>query len=190
MQIPIQDPATPPPPPTNRNTTTTGGRRRNNEPIDMLPPRAQPPCALCEREGHPTKRCPTLLKLRNLIQLPKATTLLATPPSTSTATTESSTTCKKGIQTNFSYAICSEYGYYTHHFPYLPQFCQTLVVVCHTSPPDHPHSLPMEAHITDIHYISSSVPKWTRYHPQYHDIWFMSIGPSPLHPLRTITLSH
>jgi hypothetical protein len=159
MQIPVQAPTTPPPPTTGGNTTTTGGRRRKNEPIAPLPPRAQPPCALCEREGHPTNICPTLPKLHNLIQLPKATPLLATPPSTSTATTKSSTTCKKGLRTNFTCAICSEYGHYTHHFPALPQFHQTLAAVRHTSRPEPSQALPTDAHITDIHYISSSVPE-------------------------------
>jgi hypothetical protein len=131
----------------------------------ISPARAQPPCALCEREGHPTNRCPTLLELRNLIQLPKATPLLATPQSTSTVTTDSSTTRKKGLQTNFSCAICSEYGHYTHHCPGLPQFWKTLAAIRHTSRPEPSPTLPTEAHITDIRYISSLVPERTRYHP-------------------------
>jgi hypothetical protein len=68
-------------------------------------------------------------------------------------------------------AICSEYGDYTHHFPSLPHFHQTLVSstphICDQSPLSHS---PLEAHIADIHYISSSVPKRTRYHPQYRGI--------------------
>jgi hypothetical protein len=154
MQIPVQAPATPPTPPAGGNTTT-GGRQRKNEVI--APPRAQPPCTLCEREGHPTNRCPTLPELRNLIQLPRATPLLTTPPSTSATTTESSTTCKKGLQTNFTCAICLEYGHYTHHFPTLPQFHQTLAAVRQTSLPGPPQALPTVAHITDIRYVSSSV---------------------------------
>jgi hypothetical protein len=110
--------------------------------------------------------------------------LLATPPSTSTATTESSTTCKKGLQTNFSCAICSKYGHYTHHFPSLPQFHQTLAAVHHTSLPEPPQALPTQAHITNIRYISLSVPEQMRYHPQCLEIWFMSNEPS--HPVHNI----
>jgi hypothetical protein len=135
MQIPIHAPATPPPSLTSGNTTTNGGRQRKNDPIAPLPPWAQPPCTLCETEGHPTNICPTLLELRNIIHLPKETTLFATPPSTSIATTESSTTCNKGLQTKFACSISSEYGHYTHHYPTLPQFCQTLVGVRQTSRP-------------------------------------------------------
>jgi hypothetical protein len=97
---------------------------------------------------------------------------------------QSSTTHKKGLRTNFACAICSEYGHYTHHFPALPQFHQTLATVRHTSLPEPSQALPTEAHITDIHYISSSVPERMRYHPQYRDIWFMSSEPS--HPVHDI----
>jgi hypothetical protein len=114
--------------------------------------------ALCEREGHPTNRCPTLPELCNMIQLPRETTLLATPPSTSTATTESSTARNKGLRTKFACAICSEYGHYTHHFPALPQFHQTLATVRQTSQPEPSQPPLTKAHITDIRYISSSVP--------------------------------
>jgi hypothetical protein len=133
MQILVHAPATPPPPPTSNTTTTIGAIRRKNEPIAPLPPQAQPPCALFEREGHSTSRYPTLPELCHLIQFPKATPLLVTPPSTSTATMKSSTTDNKGLRTKFSYAICSEYGHYTHHFLTLPQLCQTFVTVHQTS---------------------------------------------------------
>jgi hypothetical protein len=127
MQIPVQALTTPPSPPTASTTATTGGRRKKKDPTTPLPPRVQPPCTLCEREGHPTNRCPTLPELHNLIQLPRETTLLVTSPSTSSTTTMSSTTGSKGLRTKFACAICSEYGHYTHHFPTLPQFHQTLV---------------------------------------------------------------
>jgi hypothetical protein len=147
------------PPPTSRNTTTTRGRLSKNKPIAPLPPRAQPPCTLCDREGHPTKKFPTLPELHNLIQLPKENRVLSTALSTSTATTESSTTRKKGTQTNFSCAIFSEYGHYTLHCPTLPQFHQKLATIRHTSRLEPSLSPPTEAHITEIHYVSSSVPK-------------------------------
>jgi hypothetical protein len=38
-----------------------------------LPPRVQPPCALCEKYGHPTNKCPSL---------PRATQFNSTPSST------------------------------------------------------------------------------------------------------------
>jgi hypothetical protein len=56
--------------------------------------------------GHPTNRCPTLPELRNLIQLPRETTLLTTPPSASTATPESSIAGNKGLRTKFTCDIC------------------------------------------------------------------------------------
>jgi hypothetical protein len=114
----------------------------------------------------------------------EVTPLLATLPSTSTATTKSSTTHNKGLQTKFYCAICSEYGHYTHHCPALPQSCQTLVAIHHTSRSEPSQSLPTIAHIIVIHYISSSIPEQMRYHPQYHDIWFMSNEPS--HPVHDI----
>jgi hypothetical protein len=181
MQILVHDPTTPSVPPAGINTTT-GGRRKKNEII--APPWAQPLCALCKREGHPTNRCPTLPELHNLIQLPRATPLLTTPPSNSVATTKSSTARKKGLQTNFSCAICLEYGHYTHHCPTLTQFCQTLAAVCQTSQPGPPQALPTTAHIIDIHYVSSSVSMRIRYPPQYRDIQFMSSETS--HPVHNI----
>jgi hypothetical protein len=162
MQIPVQAPATPPSPPTASTTATVGGRRKKKEPTTPLPPRVQPPCTLCEREGHPTNRCPTLPELHNLIQLPRATTSLTTSPSTSSTTTTSSTTGSKGLRTKFTCAICSEYGHYTHHFPTLPQFLQTLAAVRQTFQQD-PSPPPLSGtHVTDIHYVSSSVPERMR----------------------------
>jgi hypothetical protein len=61
---------------------------------------------------------------------------------------------------------------------------QTLATIRYTSRPEPSQALPTEAHIIDIHYILSSVPKRIRYHPQYCDIYFMSREPS--HPLHDI----
>jgi hypothetical protein len=97
MQILVQDPGTPLSPPTVGTSGIIGGRRNNKYPTSPLPPRVQPPCALCERDMHPTNRCPTLPMLRNLIQLPRATTSLTTPPSMSNTTMESSTVGNKGL---------------------------------------------------------------------------------------------
>jgi hypothetical protein len=97
MHILVLAPTTPPSPPILSTTAMTGGRQEKKEPTTPLPPRVQPPCALCEREGHPTNRCPSLLELRNLIQIPQATTSLIASPSTSSTTTTSSTIGSKGI---------------------------------------------------------------------------------------------
>jgi hypothetical protein len=67
MQIPILTPTAPPSPPLASTTTTTGGRRKKKDPTTPLPPRVQPPCTLCEKEGHPTNKCPSLPELHNLI---------------------------------------------------------------------------------------------------------------------------
>jgi hypothetical protein len=120
MQIPVLTPTTPPSPPPASTTAMVGGRQKKKETTTPLPPLFQPPCTLCEREGHPTNRCPSLPKLRNLIQLPRETTSLVASPSTRSTTTTSSTTGNKAMQTKFACAIYSEYGHYTHHFPALP----------------------------------------------------------------------
>jgi hypothetical protein len=162
MQIPVLTPATPPSPPIASTTATVGGRWKKKEPTAPLPPRVQPPCTLCEREGHPTNRCPSLPELRNLIQLPRATTSLTTSPSTSSTTTTSPTIGSKGLRTKFACAICSEYGHYTHHCPALPQFRQTLTTVRQTFQQE-PSPPPLSGtHVTDIHYVSTSVPEWMR----------------------------
>jgi hypothetical protein len=96
MQIIVLTPATPPSPPLASTTTMAGGRRKKKEPIAPLHPSVQPPYALYEREGHPTNRCPSLPKLRNLIQLPRATTSLIISPSTPSTTIMSPTTGNKG----------------------------------------------------------------------------------------------
>jgi hypothetical protein len=80
----------------------------------------------------------------------------------STTTTESSPANNKGLQTKFSCAICSTYGHYTHHCPSLTQFRQTLAVVGQKSQPGPPPALPTNTHITDIRYVSTSVPEHMR----------------------------
>jgi len=132
MQIPVLTPATPPSPPLASTTATTGARQKNKYPTAPLPPRVQPPCALWEREGHPTNKCPSLLELRKLIQFPQETTSLTTPPSTPSTTTTSPTTGSKGLGTKFVCTIYSKYGHYTHHCLTLPQFRQTLTTVHQT----------------------------------------------------------
>jgi hypothetical protein len=116
MTIPILTPTTPP---LTNPPAIAGGRRKKKEPIAPLPPRIQPPCALCEKEGHQTNNCPSLLELHNLIPLNQTPPTLATIASPTTTTPHSSS---KGLWTKLFYAICSEYGHYTHHFPALPCF--------------------------------------------------------------------
>jgi hypothetical protein len=69
MQIPILTPTIPSTPPLTNLPATAGGRRKKKEPTTPLPPCIQPPCTLCEKDGHPTNKCPSLPELRNLIQL-------------------------------------------------------------------------------------------------------------------------
>jgi hypothetical protein len=157
MQIPIPTPEATPSPPLANATATAGGRRKKKEPIAPLPPRIQPPCALCEKEGHPTNRCPSLPELRNLIQLPRATTSPMASSSTPNTTTMSSTTGNKGLRTKFACAICSEYGHYTHHCPTLPQFRQTLAAVHQSFQQNPSTSMSSSTQSTDIHYVTTSV---------------------------------
>jgi hypothetical protein len=141
----------------NHSTTMAGGRWKKKEPIAPLPPRVQLPCALCERKGHPTHKCPSLPELRSFIQLPQAPLLLATPPSTSHCYYGVINHMQKNIRTNFACAICSEYGHYTHHFPSIPYVHHTLAAECHTYLPELPLTLHTNAPMNVIHYISSSV---------------------------------
>jgi hypothetical protein len=126
MQIPVLTPAMPSSPPITNITATTRGRRKKKNPIVPLPPQVQLPCSLCERKAHPTHKCPSLPELRSFIQLPQAPVFLSTPPSTSPTTTESSTTFKQNIRTNFACSICTDYGHYTHHCPSITYVCHTL----------------------------------------------------------------
>jgi hypothetical protein len=157
MQIPVLTPTMPPSPPITNTIATTRGRQNKKDPIAPLPPRVQLPCTLCERKGHPTHKCPSLPEIHNFLHLPQAPLLLATPPSVSHATTESSTTCKQNIRTNFACFICTKYGHYTHHFPSIPYVCHKLVAERHTYLHELPPTLHTNAPINVIHYISSLV---------------------------------
>jgi hypothetical protein len=119
MHIPILTPTIPPTPPLTNLPAIAGGKRKKKEPIAPLPPRVQPPCALCEKDRHPTNKCPSLPELRNLIQVPRAPPLLI---ASSSITAISQNTSNRGLRTKFACAIYSEYFHYTHHCPALPQF--------------------------------------------------------------------
>jgi hypothetical protein len=153
MTIPVLTPTTPilPTPP-----ATARGRRKKKEPTTPLPACIPPPCALCEKEGHQTNNCPSLPELRNLIpisQTPTTPIIIAIP----TTTTQPSSS--KGLRTKFVCAICSEYGHYTHHFPTLPHFRQTLAVV-HQNIQNNPRPA---SNITDIRYVTTSVNERMRF---------------------------
>jgi hypothetical protein len=156
MQIPILTPTTPPAPPLTSTITTVGGRWKNKYPTAPLPPRVQPPCALCEKDGHPTNKRSSLPELCNLIQLPRATTSPVVS-SNSPNSTITSPRGGKGLRTKFSCVICLEYGHYTHHCPVLPHFWQTLVVVCQIFQQEPLPSASSHTHVTDIHYVTTSL---------------------------------
>jgi hypothetical protein len=63
MTIPILTPTIPSTPPLTNLPATAGGRRKKKEPTALLPPRVQPPCALCEKDGQQTNNCPSLPEL-------------------------------------------------------------------------------------------------------------------------------
>jgi hypothetical protein len=58
MQVPILTPTIPPTPPLTNLPATVGGKRKKKEPTTPLPPCVQPPFTLCEKDGHPTNKCP------------------------------------------------------------------------------------------------------------------------------------
>jgi hypothetical protein len=160
MTIPILTPTIPSTPPLTTLPATTRGRRKKKEPTAPLPPCVQPPCALCEKYGHQTNNCPSLPELRNLIPLNQTPSTLTTVASTVVTAPHSSS---KGIQTKFTCAICSKYGHYTHHFPTLPHFRQTLAAVrkrFQSEPNSAMSSLPK---LTDIHYVTTSVNEFMRF---------------------------
>jgi hypothetical protein len=126
MQIAILTPTIPSTPPLTSLPTTAGGRRKKKETTAPLPPRVQPPSVLCEKDGHPTNKCPSLPELRNLIQLNQTSSSFVTLAST---VATSPNVSSKGMRTKFACAVCSEYGHYTHQFPTLPQLRQTFVEV-------------------------------------------------------------
>jgi hypothetical protein len=154
MQIPILTPTIPPTPPLTNLPATAGGRRKKKEPTAPLPPCVQPPCVLCEKDGHPTNKCPSLPELRNLIQLNQTPSPFVTLSSTAATSPNISS---KGLRTKFACAICSEYGHYTHHCPALPQFRQTLVAVRQSFQHEPSPATSSPPNITDIHYVTTSV---------------------------------
>jgi hypothetical protein len=159
MKIPILTPTIPSTPPLTTLPATAGGRRKKKEPTTPLPPCIQPPCVLCEKDGHQTNNFPYLLELRNLIPLNQTLSTLTTVASTAITTPHSSS---KGLRTKFACAICSEYGHYTHHFPVLSCFQQMLAAVRQSfqnEPNLATSSLPK---ITDIHYVTTSVDEYMR----------------------------
>jgi hypothetical protein len=151
MMIPILNPTTPP---LTNPPATTGGRRKKKEPTTPLPPRIPPPCALCEKEGHQTNNCPSLLELGNLIPLNQ------TPPTPATTTNLATTTLpssSKELRTKYACAICSEYGHYTHHCPTLPCFRQILAAVRQNFQRNPSPATSSSTNITDIRYVTTSV---------------------------------
>jgi hypothetical protein len=144
---------TPTTPPLTNLPATSGGRRKKKEPNAPLPPRIPPPCALCEKEGHQTNNCPSLPKLRNLIPLNQTP---ITPATTASPTTITHPSSSKGLRTKYACAICSEYGHYTHHFPALPHFRQTLAAVRQNFQ-NNPCPATSSSNITDIRYVTTSV---------------------------------
>jgi hypothetical protein len=92
-----------------------------------------------------------------MIQLPRETTSLINSPSTPSTTPASPTTRSKQLRTKFACAICSEYGHYTHHFPLLPQFRQTLMAVCQSFHQDSSPPTSSSTQVTDIYYVTTSV---------------------------------
>jgi hypothetical protein len=90
MMISILTPTIPSTPPLTTPLATAGGRRKKKEPTTPLPPHVQPPCALCEKDGHQTNNCPSLPELRNLIPLNQTPSTLTTIASTAATTPHSS----------------------------------------------------------------------------------------------------
>jgi hypothetical protein len=149
MAIPVLTPTIPTTPILPTPPATDRGRRKQKELVSPSPQRIPPPCALCEKEGHQTNNCPSLPELQNLIPPnPK----LVTTASTSTPNPSSS----KYLRTKFVCAICSEYGHYTHHFPTLPRFQQTLAAVRQNFQ-NNPRPATSSSNITDIRYVTTSV---------------------------------
>jgi hypothetical protein len=158
MMIPVLTPTTPTTPILPTPPATAGGRRKKKEPTTPLPPCIPPPCTLCEKEGHQTNNCPSLPELWNLIP-PNPTP--TTPTTTASPTTTTTASSSKGLRTKFACAICSEYGHYTHHFPALPRFQQTLAVVRQNFQ-NNPHPATSSSNITDIRYVTTTVNECMR----------------------------
>jgi hypothetical protein len=151
MTIPVLTPTTPP---LTNLPATAGGRRNKKEPTAPLPPCIPPPCALCEKEGHQTNNCPSLPELQNLIPLNQTPT---TPTTTASPTTTTHPSSSKGLRTKYACAICLEYGHYTHHFPTLPCFQQTLAAVRQNFQNNPSPAMSSSMNITNIRYVTTSV---------------------------------
>ena len=80
-----------------------------------------PSCAICDVVGHPTHIFPELDELKPLLNS-KAD--ITTPCSSKK---EPATKGKgKAFHANHACTICSNYGHYTHHFPEIPRYRDTL----------------------------------------------------------------
>jgi hypothetical protein len=156
MQISIHTPTIPPTSPLTSTSTTAGSRQKIKYPITPLPRRLQPPCTLCKKYEHPINKFPSLPELCNLIQLPREPPPLVASSST---TAISPNTNRKGLGTKFASAIYSKYGHYTHHCPALPQFWQMITTVRHRFQQE-----PTPTHVTNIHYVTTSVNERMRCH--------------------------
>ena len=154
MKIPILPPTIPSTPPLTTLPATAGGRRKKKEPTAPHPSCIQPPCALCEKDEHQTNNFPSLPELRNLIPLNQTPSPFAT---LSSIVATSPNISRKGLQTKFACAICSEYGHYTHHCLVLPQFWQTLVAVHESFQHEPSPTTSSPPNITDIHYVMNLV---------------------------------
>jgi len=88
---------------------TIGGKMKKVVGNAQTNPREQPPYALCKAPILPMKLCPTLLELRNLIHIPRASPLSPTPPigTSIEPSKESITMCNKTLRTKFSCIVCS-----------------------------------------------------------------------------------
>jgi hypothetical protein len=80
-----------------------------------------------------------------------------TPVTTTSPTTTNQPSSSKGLRTKFAYAICSEYGQYTHHCPALPCFRQTLAVVRQNFQNNPRPATSSTTNIIDIRYVTTSV---------------------------------
>jgi hypothetical protein len=70
--------------------------------------------------------------------------------------------CNKTLCTNFTCAICSQYGHYTHHCPDLPQFQDKLGAIHQTTLQEPTQMIPQiststESNPYNIYYVSTSV---------------------------------
>jgi hypothetical protein len=85
----------------------------------------------------------------------------STTPVTTTTPTTTQPSSSKGLRTKFTCAIYSEYGHYTHHFPALPHFRQTLAVVRQNIQNNLCPAM-SSSNITNIRYVTTSVNECMR----------------------------